>query len=204
MFVRIAIRIVESYDFTIHEGVIDSDCRGYIAADTFSGCTATLSFDRGQGRTGSFSLSSHGQEMLGGHEPQLHPNYSFPKPFVSGQTTNDSNKAPKDADVDEENKKKKTRHIEIERQRRKEMNTLYASLRSLLPAQILKGKRAASDQLNVALDYINHIQRNIKKLEAERARLKKKGLDKMWYFLQPSSAVIDQMSYFLQFHSAAY
>ncbi|OWM81814.1 hypothetical protein CDL15_Pgr007852 [Punica granatum] len=152
----------------------------------------------------SFSLSSHGQEMLGGHEPQLHPNYSFPKPFVSGQTTNDSNKAPKDADVDEENKKKKTRHIEIERQRRKEMNTLYASLRSLLPAQILKGKRAASDQLNVALDYINHIQRNIKKLEAERARLKKKGLDKMWYFLQPSSAVIDQMSYFLQFHSAAY
>ncbi|OWM91149.1 hypothetical protein CDL15_Pgr000092 [Punica granatum] len=131
----------------------------------------------------NFSLSSHGQEMLGGHEPQLRPNYSLPKPFVSGQTTNDSNKAPEDADVDEENKKKKTRHREIERHRRKEMNTLYASLRSLLPAQILKGKRAVSDQLNVALGYINQIQRNIKKLETERARLKKKGLDKMWYFL---------------------
>ncbi|OWM75661.1 hypothetical protein CDL15_Pgr021826 [Punica granatum] len=104
---------------------------------------------------------------------QLCPNYSLPKPFVSGQTTNDSNKAREDADGDEENKKKKTRHREIERQRRKEMNTLYASLRSLLPAQILKGKRTISDQLNVALDYINQIQRNIKKLETERARLKK-------------------------------
>ncbi|KAL4604305.1 hypothetical protein ACB092_10G184100 [Castanea dentata] len=72
---------------------------------------------------------------------------------------------------------------DTERQRRKKMAILNASLRSLLPMEMIKGKRSVSDHTNEAMNYITYLKNKIQELSVRRNELK--SLSNLSVVVQP-------------------
>jgi hypothetical protein len=97
--------------------------------------------------------------------------YQRQRPFSSAGESGGSGGSGTAHETDDNKKKKKLLHRDIERQRRQEMATLFATLRTHLPLKYIKGKRAVSDHVNGAVNFIKDTEARIKELSARRDEL---------------------------------
>ncbi|XP_010448437.1 PREDICTED: transcription factor bHLH126-like isoform X1 [Camelina sativa] len=97
--------------------------------------------------------------------------YQRQRPFSSAGEGGSSGGSGMPQETDDNKKQKKLLHRDIERQRRQEMATLFAALRTHLPLQYIKGKRAVSDHVNGAVNFIKDTETRIKELSARRDEL---------------------------------
>ncbi|KAJ0251013.1 Transcription factor bHLH126 [Hirschfeldia incana] len=115
-------------------------------------------------------------------DPYKNPNpkgYQRQRPFGSAGEGGSGAGSDMPHDIDDNKKKKKLLHRDIERQRRQEMAILYASLRSHLPLQYIKGKRAVADHVNAAVDFIKDTETRIKELSARRDDLRRETCQRL-------------------------
>ncbi|XP_073306259.1 transcription factor bHLH36-like [Primulina huaijiensis] len=122
-----------------------------------------------------FPLQQRDELVFGA--PSTHPgevilqsqiaNHAFPDNDLIDNNTKESKRKRSD-----ECNVKRVLHRENERHRRQEMANLYASLRTLLPLEYIKGKRSVSDHMQEAVNYIKHMQERIQEL---KMRLEKRS-----------------------------
>ncbi|KAL7146429.1 hypothetical protein ABFS83_06G040400 [Erythranthe nasuta] len=130
--------------------------------------------------TSSFSFLQQEDELENLDFPELATIWDvgfdqIPPPKCIDLGGNENGKIPKklEKNIIEDQLKKKRLHREVERQRRQEISTLYASLRSVLPPQHIKGKRSTTDQIDEAAKYIRHLQNNVKEMGVKIGNLKR-------------------------------